>query len=394
MVIAAYGPLYKWKCLNDAGEKTGGFGENYGTSGAEFPAMQPKSSEARARVDSQMLNVAVIGYGYWGPNLVRNFMELPTSTVHTVCDLQPERLELAKRRFPAIHTTTTIADVFGNPEIDAVAIATPVSSHFDLAMRALEAGKHVMVEKPLASTSKQANILVDEAAKRNRVLMVDHTFVYTGAIRKIREMIDAGDIGDAYYFDSVRVNLGLFQHDVSVLWDLAVHDLSIIDYLFASKKPRAVSATGISHVQGAPENVAYLTLFFEDNFIAHVHVNWLSPVKVRQILVGGSKKMIVFDDVVPSEKIKVYDKGIEITTRESIYQTLISYRTGDMWAPKLDMTEALALEMRHFAECCQTGATPITSGKAGARIVRILEAAEESLKSHGQPVDLNLHANG
>ena len=335
-----------------------------------------------------MVNVGVIGYGYWGPNLVRNFMEVPGSTVAAVSDLRDARLTEVSRRYPTIRTTRSADDLFNDASIDAIVVATPVFSHFDLALRALQAGKHVLVEKPLTSTSDQATQLIDEASRRKLVLMVDHTFVYTGAVRKIREMVDGKELGDIYYYDSVRVNLGLFQHDVSVIWDLAVHDLAIMDYVLAAK-PCAVAATGISHLAGQPENVAYITLFFEGRQIAHIHVNWLAPVKVRQTLIGGSQKMIVYDDLEPSEKIKVYDKGVNVTRgSEDVYEMLVSYRSGDMWAPRLDATEGLRTEALHFLDCIENGAAPLTDGQAGLRIVRLLEAAEKSLKGRGQIVKL------
>ena len=336
-----------------------------------------------------MIGVGVIGYGYWGPNLVRNFAEAPGSQVVAVSDLRPERLDLARRRYPVIETTTDYHDLLADARIDAIAIATPVSTHFELAMQVLQAGKHVWVEKPLAATSEQAIRLIGEADRRNRMLMVDHTFVYTGAVRKIRELVATNGLGDIYYYDSVRVNLGLFQHDVNVIWDLAVHDLSIMDYVLPSQ-PCAVSATGMSHVLGEPENIAYLTLFFDNCLIAHIHVNWLAPVKVRRTLIGGSRKMIVYDDLEPSEKVKVYDKGITINeSPESIYQMLIGYRTGDMWAPQLDMTEALRTEALHFIRCIEEGERPITDGEAGLRVVRILEAATQSMAKRGLLVQLD-----
>ncbi|MBH8561058.1 Gfo/Idh/MocA family oxidoreductase [Nostoc sp. CENA67] len=337
-----------------------------------------------------MINIGVIGYGYWGPNLVRNFAEIPTAQVTKVSDFKPELLAKAQARYPTIQVTTDSRDIFKDPKIDAVVIATPVSTHFDLALAALQAGKHVLVEKPMTTSSEQAKRLIEEAEKRNLVLMVDHTFVYTGAVRKMHELITSKRLGDIYYYDSVRVNLGLFQHDVNVIWDLAVHDLSIMNYLLPSQ-PYAVSATGISHVPGEPENIAYLTLFFESNLIAHIHVNWLAPVKVRRTLIGGSQKMIVYDDLEPSEKVKIYDKGITVNgNSESVYQMLIGYRTGDMWSPQLDMTEALRTEGLHFINCIEQGSRPITDGEAGLRIVRILEAATESMRQRGQLVELNL----
>ena len=335
-----------------------------------------------------MIRIGVIGYGYWGPNLVRNFAEAVGSTVTAVSDLNAARLAEMTRRYPAIKPVQNAAELIADTTIDAIAIATPVSSHFDLAMQALNAGKHVLVEKPLAPTSEQAQWLIDEAAKRRLVLMVDHTFVYTGAVRKIREMIESKLLGDLYYYDSVRVNLGLFQHDVNVIWDLAVHDLAILDYLFGAK-PVAVSATGISHIPGQPENVAYISLFFTEQQIAHVHVNWLAPVKVRRTLIGGSEKMIVYDDLEPSEKVKVYDRGVTVSHQpEAVYDLLVSYRTGDMWAPRLDTTEGLRTEALHFTDCIRSGSRPQTDGLAGLRIVRLLEAAASSLKLRGGLIEL------
>ncbi len=335
-----------------------------------------------------MVQVGVIGYGYWGPNLVRNFVEVPDARVAYVSDLNVDRLAVVNSRYPTIETTTNYRDLLDDPHVDAVVVATPVSTHYELAMQALQAGKHVLVEKPLASSSEQAIRLMDEASRRNLTLMVDHTFVYTGAVRKMQQMVSDGDLGELYYYDSVRVNLGLFQHDVNVIWDLAVHDLSIMDFVLPSK-PVAVSATGMGHVPGRAENIAYLTTFFEGNLIAHIHVNWLAPVKVRRTLVGGDRKMIVYDDLEPSEKVKIYDKGITLNgDSESRYQMLIDYRTGDMWAPQLDITEALATEVRHFVHCVETGAKPISDGEAGLRVLEILEAASTSMANRGQPVEL------
>lgn len=335
-----------------------------------------------------MIGVGVIGYGYWGPNLVRNFAEAPGASLIGVSDVRTERLAEARRRYPFAVVSDNYSELLADPAIDAVAIATPVSSHFDLALRAIKANKHVLVEKPLASNAEQAAQLIDEAARRNVVLMVDHTFVYTGAVRKIHELVAAGALGDIYYYDSVRVNLGLFQHDVNVIWDLAVHDLAILDYVLPAR-PVAVSATGISHLSGQPENVAYITLFFADNKIAHLHVNWLAPVKVRRTLIGGSEKMIVYDDLEPSEKIKIYDKGVIVSPRrEEVYELLVSYRSGDMWAPKLDQTEGLQKEARHFIDCIENGKRPETDGHAGLRVVRLLESAEKSMAARGQLVEL------
>lgn len=335
-----------------------------------------------------MIRVGVIGHGYWGPNLVRNFMEAPGATVGAVCDLRPERLAHLPNRYPSIQTFNNHAELLTDPRIDAIAIATPVSSHYELALGALRAGKHVLLEKPIAATADQARSLIDEAAKAKRILMVDHTFVYTPAVRKIRELIAAKALGDIYYYDAVRVNLGLFQHDVNVIWDLAIHDLSIMDYVLPAR-PIAVSATGISNIPGQPENVAYITLFFSNPQIAHVHVNWLAPVKVRHTLIGGSEKMILYDEVEPSEKVKVYDKGINVTqTSEAVYQMLISYRSGDMWAPRLETTEALQTEVRHFINCIDSDTQPETGGEAGLRLVQLVEAADQSLRERGKLIEI------
>ena len=335
-----------------------------------------------------MIGIGVIGYGYWGPNLVRNFNQAGTSQIIAVSDLRPERLAQVRARYPTVKTTTDHRDLLANPRIDAIAIATPVATHFELASQALQANKHVLVEKPITGTSDQALRLIEEAAARNLVLMVDHTFVYTGAVRKVKELTERGDLGDLYYYDSVRVNLGQFQHDVNVVWDLAPHDLSIMDYVLPYR-PRAVSASGIRHIPGQPEDIAYLTLFFDEPFIAHFHVNWLAPVKVRRTLLGGSHKMIVYDDLEPSEKVKVYDTGITVNgPGESVYRMLIEYRTGDMWAPNIDRSEALHVEALHFLQCIQDGRQPITDGATGLRVVRVLEAADLSLANQGKAIEL------
>jgi len=339
-----------------------------------------------------MIKIGLIGYGYWGPNLVRNFSETPGAQLVGVADLDEKRLQLLKTRYPAVSTTSDYKTLLADTSIDVIAIATPVSSHYQLALEALQAGKNVFIEKPLTETVEQGQHLIDEAARRNLVLHVDHTFVYTGAVRKIHELVKKGELGDMLYYDSVRINLGLFQPDVSVLWDLAVHDLAIMDYVFPST-PCAVSATGISHVPGKPANIAFLTLFFEDSAIAHLHVNWLSPVKVRRTLIGGNRKMIVYDDMELSEKVKVYDKGITLNgNKENLYNTLIGYRAGDMWSPQLEITEALKVEAQHFIRCVDRKEHSITDGRAGLRIVRILEAADRSVQQRGQPIELNQSA--
>ena len=335
-----------------------------------------------------MIGIGIVGYGYWGPNLLRNFVEAPGSEVIAVCDLNPRRLAQAVGRYPAVRASGEFDELLNDPRVDAVAIATPVSTHFELALSALQAGKHVLVEKPLTYHSAEAATLVEEAARRRLVLMVDHTFVYTSAIRKIRELTQAGRLGQLYYYDSVRVNLGLFQHDVNVLWDLAVHDLAIMDYVL-DQRPTVVAATGVAHVPNQPEDVAYVTCFFPDNLIAHFHVNWLAPVKIRRTLIGGDRQMIVYDDLEPSEKVKVYDKGITLISQpDSVYQALVGYRTGDMWAPQLDTSEALRLGATHFLDCIEQGRKPLTDGEVGLRVVRVLEAADQSMRQRGKPVEI------
>jgi predicted dehydrogenase len=335
------------------------------------------------------VRVGLIGYGYWGPNLARNFAEVPGAQVSAVSDMREERLSQASARYPAIKTTTDCHALIADPAIDAVVIMTPVSTHYELALEALQAGKHVLVAKPIATSTEEAARLVDEAARRKRVLMVDHTFIYTGAIRCIKALVDRGDLGRLYYYDSVRVNLGLVQHDVNVLWDLAVHDLSIMDFVLG-EQPRAVAAMGASHIPGHPVNIAYLTCLFEYDLLAHHHVNWLAPVKVRRTLIGGDLQMIVYDDLEPSEKVKVYDKGITLNRPERVYESLVGYRTGDMWAPRISLTEGLRVEAQHFLDCIRTGRRPLSDGASGLRVVSILEAATRSLARRGQPVELEI----
>lgn len=335
-----------------------------------------------------MVNIGVIGYGYWGPNLVRNFAETKDSKITFVSDRKPERLKLVQSRFPTTNISEDPIDLINSPLVDAVVISTPVSTHFELAMKAFQAGKHVLVEKPMTSTVEEGEKLLEAAAKANRTLMVDHTFIYTPAVIKIKELVTSGALGQLLYYDSVRVNLGLFQHDVNVLWDLAVHDLSIMDFILG-EQPGVISATGVAHLNGQPEDVAYITCYLANNLIAHFHVNWMAPVKVRRTLIGGDKQMIVYDDLEPSEKIKVYDKGVSLTEgTEGVYQMLVSYRSGDMMAPHLATTEALKAEAAHFIDCVSTGKQPQTNGEMGLRVVKVLAAADRSMANHGQPVQL------
>jgi predicted dehydrogenase len=333
-----------------------------------------------------MINVGIIGYGYWGPNLVRNFAETPGAAVVAVAELDPAKLAVVQRRYPAVKATADFQDLLTDPSIDAIAIATPVSAHFELGMATLRAGKHLWLEKPMAETSLQARKLIDEAERRQRILLVDHTFIYTGAVQKMGEIVKSGKLGRVYYYDSVRVNLGLFQHDVSVISDLAVHDFSILDHLLG-EHPVAVSASGTNHFPGTPENLAYITLFYNSGTIAHTNVSWLAPVKVRQILVGGSKKMIIYNDLEPSEKIKVYDKGVTLTDDpRQIQEMRVGYRTGDMWAPKLVSTEALRVASEHFVDCIEHVKVPETDGRLGLRVVELIEAATSSMRGKGETV--------
>jgi len=335
------------------------------------------------------MNIGIIGCGYWGPNLVRNFNAHKDVNVVGVSDLRPERLEFISRLYPNIKLITKDCnEILHNNEIDAVVISTPVSTHFSLGMEALENGKHLLMEKPMTATTEQAEVLIETAARKNLILMVDHTFIYTGAVRKIKEIVAAGELGDLYYFDSVRVNLGLFQSDVNVIWDLAPHDVSIMDHLL-DQPPRTISATGVAHFGSGIENMAYISVMYDSGLIGHVHVNWLAPVKVRKTLICGSKKMIVYDDVEPSEKVKVYNKGVDyIKKREEAYDILVQYRTGDMLAPQLELVEALNLVTAEFIDAINSNRKPLTDGAAGMRVVKILEAANVSLKQGGKVVEL------
>jgi predicted dehydrogenase len=333
-----------------------------------------------------MINIGIIGYGYWGPNLVRNFSDLTSAKVASVSDLDPNKLAVVQRRYPGVKTTTDFRELINDAGVDAVAIATPVHTHFELAMAALRAGKHVWLEKPMTETAEQARQLVDEAERRGLTLIVDHTFIYTGAVQKMDELIRAGELGKILYYDSIRVNLGLFQRDVSVISDLAVHDFSILDHLL-HEHPVAVTASGMNHFPGTPENLAYVTLYYESGTIAHINTSWLAPVKVRSITVGGSRKMITYDDVEPSEKIKVYDKGVSFTDDPNqIQQMRIGYRSGDMWAPRLAVTEALGVEGAHWVDCIEQKKQPRTCGHLGVRVVQLIEAANQSMRRKGETV--------
>jgi predicted dehydrogenase len=353
------------------------------TNSASAHTFHPESIATKS---ADTLRVGVIGYGYWGPNIVRNFAALDRCEVVAVCDQSAKALKRAQKTYPGVRLTSEFNDVLRATDIDAVAVVTPVWTHFELAKAALENGKHVFVEKPFTSTSAQASELIALAARRNLRIMVDHTFLFSGAVRKMRELVDNGTLGPLYYFDSTRVNLGLFQHDVSVVWDLAPHDLAIMDYILG-QRPEAVVATGGNHLNDLAD-MAFITVYFPGNVTAHINVNWLSPVKVRTTLIGGRDKMLVWNDLEPDEKIKVYDKGVDITNGQGVYDLLVSYRSGDVWAPKVDATEALKLELGYFIDCVLEDRQPSNDGEAGLRIVQLLEATERSLKARGQIVTL------
>ncbi len=331
-----------------------------------------------------MINVGIIGYGYWGPNIVRNFNSVDGARVLTICDKKQESLDRAQKAYPHIAVTGDCGDVLKSPTVDAVAVITPVSTHYELAKKALQNGKHVFVEKPFTATAAQAEELIGLAEQKNLTIMVDHTFIFTGAVKKIKEIIDEKTLGDLYYYDSVRVNLGLFQPDINVIWDLAPHDFAVMDFLL-DERPAAVSACGKAHVNGF-EDTAYITVYFNDNMIAHFNVNWLSPVKVRTTLIGGERKMLVWNDLEADEKIKIYDKGVDVDTRESSYNLRVSYRSGDMHAPRVEQVEALRKETEYFVSCVIRGEKPANDGESGLRVVKMLEACNESLKRSGQEI--------
>lgn len=330
--------------------------------------------------------MGVIGYGYWGPNVVRNFHRLPDCELAAVCDTNPKAMTRLLDSYPEIDFTGDACDIITAKDIDAVAVVTPVSTHYELARQILKNGKHVFVEKPFTATVAQAEELIELAEIKNLKIMVDHTFLFTGAVQKMKELIDQGILGPLYYYDSVRVNLGLFQHDVNVIWDLAPHDLAIMDYLIGAR-PSAVVATGASHINGM-EDMAYITIYFPNSVIAHIHVNWLSPVKVRTTLIGGEQRMLVWNDLESDEKIKIYDKGVSISSEEGVYDLLVSYRSGDMWSPKVNQTEALKAEAEHFVDCILYDKKPLNDGEAGLRIVQLLEAASDSIQKQGKLITI------
>jgi predicted dehydrogenase len=332
------------------------------------------------------MKVGVIGLGYWGPNLVRNFLAHKDVKKVIACDIRENRLQLIKEKFPAAELTTDFQIVI-NSDTDIIVISTPVDTHYKLAKKALESGKHIWVEKPFTSTSNEAEELIEIADKRNLKIFVDHTFIYNGAVIKIKELIDKNVLGNIIYFDSERINLGLFQRDVNVVWDLAPHDLSIMTYLLTKHKAKALAANGIANFKGK-ENLAHICIYFEDNCFAHFHVNWVSPVKIRRIIVGGDKKMLVYDDMENFEKIKVYDSGVEFKSTESIHEALVQYRIGDMFSPKVNQTEALGLGTQEFISAIQENRQPLTNGKDGLAVIKLLQAADLSLNNKGQIVEL------
>jgi predicted dehydrogenase len=333
------------------------------------------------------INFAVVGFGYWGPNIVRNFNSVKGAQVISVCDKESTALKRVQESYPGIQITHDFNEIISSTRIDAVAVVTPVSTHYELAKKALENGKHVFVEKPFTHTVNQAEKLIELAEKKNLKIMVDHTFLFTGAVRKIKELVDNDILGDLYYYDSMRVNLGLFQHDINVIWDLVPHDLSIMDFLI-DEKVEAIIASGKPHFGNGLEDIAFITVYFTNSMIAHFNVNWISPVKVRTTLIGGEKKMLVWNDLDADEKIKVYDKGVKVKNNEGIYNLLISYRSGDMWAPKIEQTEALRSEAEYFIDCILNDKTPFNDGYAGLRVIKMLEASNKSLKNEGKIIKL------
>ena len=332
------------------------------------------------------MNFGVIGYGYWGPNIVRNLAGLEDSHVVAIADVDPDSRRRAQKTYPNLRVTADPAELIHSTKIDAIAVISPAWTHYELTKAALNNGKHVFVEKPFTSTVAQGEELIELARRRNLRIMVDHTFLFTGAVKKINELMQEGTLGNLYYYDSTRVNLGNFQHDVNVLWDLAPHDLSIMDYLIKGT-PEAVVATGQSHLNGH-EDVAFMTVYFPDKVIAHINVNWLSPVKVRTTLIGGDKRMLVWNDLEADEKLKIYDRGVEATSKEGYYNLFVNYRSGNMWAPRLEQVEALKQELCYFKECITSGQEPFNDGSAGLRVVKMLEAATQSLTKRGSLVYL------
>ncbi|MCI0682558.1 MAG: Gfo/Idh/MocA family oxidoreductase [Gemmataceae bacterium] len=339
------------------------------------------------------LRVGIIGCGYWGPNLIRNFSSCPRTEVAAVCDASPERLEKVKRTFGSLHTVASVDQLLETPGLQAVAIATPVGTHFPIAKRCLEAGLHVLVEKPLAASTREAQALADIAAKQGRVLMVDHTYLFSNSVRKIKDLIESDALGELFYIDSIRINLGLFQHDVNVIWDLAPHDLAIADYILGHAA-RSISAWGCAHADPNIEDIAYVNVDYGDRLMASFHVNWLSPVKIRQMIFAGARKSLIFNELNSSEPVKLYDRGIDVASAEEEHRVRIGYRSGDIWSPNIDPGEPLQAAVSHFAECIANDVPCISDGAVGVRVVQLLEAATRSIRAQGGRIALNNGANG
>lgn len=334
-----------------------------------------------------MFKVGLLGFGYWGPNMARNILDNPELELSYICDIDQISIKHASERYPQVECVDIPDIVIEDRNVDIVIIATPVNTHYQLTLDALNNGKHVLVEKPMTDTHSKAVKLVNTAESNNLILMVDHTFIYSSAVAKIKEIVTSGELGELLYFDSTRINLGLFQHDINVIWDLAPHDFSILNYII-DDDPIAISAYGVSFFDKQHESIAYINLAYKSGFIAHFHVNWLAPVKIRQTIIGGSKKMLVYNDMEPTEKIKIYDKGVNITNREGIYKTLVQYRTGDIHIPHIENNEPLKTEINHFVDCLKNKRTPITDGRAGEKVVKILEASQKSITNNGIPIQL------
>jgi predicted dehydrogenase len=353
---------------------------------ATFVTTPEDSNAIEKQKAKSLVRFGIVGYGYWGPKVIRNIALLEEAEVVAICDKSVASRQKAQKMYAGVLVTDDANELMTSPDIDAIAVVTPVWTHYELAKAALENGKHIFVEKPFTSNSAQAEELIALAAKKNLKIMVDHTFLFTAAVQKIKQLMQEGELGQLYYYDSTRVNLGLFQHDVNVIWDLAPHDLSIMDYLI-EKTPEAIVATGQTHLNGH-EDIAFITLYFPDKVIAHLNVNWLSPVKIRTTMISGEKKMLVWNDTEADEKVKVYDRGVNVSSREGVYNLLVNYRSGDMYAPRIEQTEALSQELAYFVDCIVNDKTPMNDGKAGLRVVKMLEAASESLRQRGALVHL------
>jgi predicted dehydrogenase len=332
---------------------------------------------------NKVIRFGVVGFGYWGPNIVRNLMQMKDAHLSAVCDRDKKALKRVLHFYPSVPVYQNYRDLIRSKDIDVIAVATPLSTHFSIARDVLQSGKHLFVEKPFVTSQKEAEILIDLAKKQSVQIMVDHTFLFTGAVRKMKEIVDQKTLGNLYYYDSTRINLGIFQPDANVVWDLAVHDFTILDYIIKNK-PCALSAHGAAHFVKDQETLAYITVYFDHNFIANINVNWLSPVKIRTVLIGGEKQMLVWDDLKNDEKIKIYDRGVKAISKEGIYRLMIGYRSGKMWSPKIEQEEALTIELGYFIDCIRKHQTPINDGLAGLRIVKMLEATTRSLKNNGK----------